>query len=178
VRRPTWALIGLIGAAIASWLAGKPFGPGRYADPTSGTELTGTATAIDGDSIRISGKEMRLRGIDAPEGRQDCTRDGRSWPCGREAAAALRDYLRRGNVTCRIDRTDQYGRGLAVCRAGGVDINAALVAQGHAVAIERGVDAIYLKEEQAARRERRGLWQGEFTRPNEWRRQNGIGGGR
>lgn len=173
-RRPVWALLGLLGVAIASWLANKPFGPSRYT--TGSSEISGRATAIDGDSLRIGSNEIRLRGIDAPEGRQECQRDGRDWPCGREAATALRRMLDQGAVTCRIDRRDQHNRGLAVCSSGGIDLNAKMVSDGWATAYKGGADTLYTREEAAARRDRRGLWQGEFTPPREWRRQNGIGG--
>jgi endonuclease YncB( thermonuclease family) len=169
-RRPVWALLGVLGVAIASWLANKPFGPSRYT--TGSGEISGRATAIDGDSLKIGSNEFRLRGIDAPEGRQECQRNGRDWPCGREAAAALRELVSRGQVTCASKERDQHNRFLAVCRNADGDINARMVADGWATAYDRGNDALYQREEQAAR----GIWQGQFTPPREWRRQNGIGG--
>jgi endonuclease YncB( thermonuclease family) len=174
-RRPLWAFLGILGMALASWLSSKPFGPQRYQDQSVG-DVSGRATAIDGDSLRLGSQELRMRGIDAPEGRQDCQRNGQSWPCGREAASALRRLVEAGPITCRIERQDQHNRGLAVCRRGEIDLNAAMVSEGWAVAFDRGADALYKREEQQARRERRGIWQGEFTPPQEWRRQNGIGG--
>src|SRR5215218_3460822 len=45
-------------------------------------ELQGLATVIDGDTLEIGGRHVRLFGIDAPETGQTCTRpDGRSSPC-------------------------------------------------------------------------------------------------
>ncbi len=41
-------------------------------------ELGGGATVVDGDSLEIGAVRIRLRGIDAPELRQTCTRDGAS----------------------------------------------------------------------------------------------------
>jgi endonuclease YncB( thermonuclease family) len=171
LRRPSWAFLGILAIAIVSWFTSRTPGPEPFR-----SEISGRATAIDGDSLRIGSSEIRLRGIDAPEGRQNCQRDGRDWPCGREAAAALRRLLEPGPLTCRVDRRDQHGRNLAVCSNGSGDINARMVADGWAVAYDRGNDVLYVREEQEARRARRGVWQGEFTPPRVWRQQNGIGG--
>jgi endonuclease YncB( thermonuclease family) len=35
-------------------------------------DITGPATVIDGDTIDIEGRRIRLYGIDAPESRQTC----------------------------------------------------------------------------------------------------------
>ena len=129
-------------------------------------EVAGSARAIDGDSLRLDGQELRLEGLDAPELRQTC-RDaaGRELACGREAQRALAAMLARGEVTCAISRPDRYGRGLARCRQGGTDINAALVRAGHAVAY-----GDYGALESEARAAGRGIWATRFERPQDWRR--------
>lgn len=131
-------------------------------------QLVGAAQAIDGDSLRLSGEELRLEGIDAPEYRQSCTdRSGREVDCGRAARRALVGLLTRGLVTCEIGRADRYGRGLARCRQGDTDINAAMVRQGQAVAY-----GDYRSEEEEARAAGRGLWALNFERPETWRRSH------
>jgi len=40
--------------------------------------LTGPARVIDGDTIIVAGEHVRLEGIDAPERKQTCQRNGRS----------------------------------------------------------------------------------------------------
>lgn len=131
--------------------------------------FAGRANAIDGDSLDVSGHEVRLLGIDAPEGRQSCTRDGRSWGCGEEARRALQRMIGHAVVSCRSHERDQYGRIVATCEAGGRNLGQAMVQSGLAVSYGR-----YRSEEAEARAARRGLWAGEFLAPREWRRQNGL----
>jgi endonuclease YncB( thermonuclease family) len=133
-------------------------------------EVRGRLQAIDGDSFRLAGHEVRLAGIDAPEGRQECDRSGRSFPCGREAEAVLRRLAGAAEVQCRIEKRDRHGRLLAVCEAGGIELNRRMVEEGWAVAFGR-----YEREEKAAAAARRGLWAGRFERPRSWRDRNRIG---
>ncbi len=109
---------------------------------------------------------MRLRGIDAPEYRQTCTTGGKAYPCGRQARAALAAMTAGKAVTCKGWERDKYDRLLAVCSVGSpaLDINGAMVRQGWAVAYGG-----YRSEEAEARKAKRGLWQGEFQRPRDWR---------
>jgi endonuclease YncB( thermonuclease family) len=128
------------------------------------TDLTGTAVAMDGDSLRIAGEEIRLLGIDAPELQQTCNVSGRSTSCGRESLSALRLLLAGGLATCVGSERDRYGRLLARCRVRGIDVGAALVRDGRAVAF-----GAYEAEEAEARSRYAGLWAGEFERPRDWR---------
>lgn len=131
----------------------------------SGETVTGMARAIDGDSLRLGHRELRLAGIDAPELHQTCQHDDGVYPCGREARGYLDGILARAPVTCTMREKDRYGRDLALCRQGDMDVNAALVREGQAVAYGR-FDA----EERQARGARRGVWSGRFERPADWRR--------
>lgn len=133
-------------------------------------ERTGMGEAIDGDSLRLSGEELRLRGIDAPELNQTCTVGGASDPCGRHARAALRRYLASGLATCIGEERDRFQRLLVVCRVRGIELNAAMVREGHAVAF-----GAYFAEEAEAKAGYRGMWAGTFQRPSDWRQQNGNG---
>jgi endonuclease YncB( thermonuclease family) len=130
-------------------------------------ELTGAAEIIDGDSLRINGVEIRLRGIDAPELMQTCQISGQNIPCGRNARAALRRLASTGLVTCVGDERDRYGRLLAVCRVRGIDINAAMVRDGQAVAFGG-----YTREEAEASAAFKGIWEGQFERPRDWRQRH------
>lgn len=85
---------------------------------------------LDGDTIKIAGVNYRLHGIDAPEKSQICQRDGHDWLCGQEAAGYLRRLIRGRAVTCQEKDRDRYGRVVAVCFAGGEDLNRAMVRAG------------------------------------------------
>ncbi len=136
---------------------------------------TGRFEAIDGDSLRKDGKEYRLHAIDAPELRQTCTNAaGRSYACGIEAQKALRRLARSGPLDCRIIESDRYGRLVADCVHGSENINREMVRQGWAIAYRRHGLA-YVAAEEEARTAARGLWQGSFERPEDWRARHRDG---
>ncbi len=119
---------------------------------------------IDGDSLVVNGVAIRLYGIDAPEYRQTCRRAGEQWDCGVEAARALRSMLSGRDVTCRTRDEDRYGRVVAVCRAADLDLGAAMVRGGYALAY-----GDYEKDEREARDARRGIWSSTFESPAAFR---------
>lgn len=130
---------------------------------------TGRYAAIDGDSLRRDGSELRLHGIDAPEYNQGCSnRMGGDYACGREAQRALARLIAGAELTCMIHETDRYGRGIATCDAGDLTINSEMVRLGWAVVL-RNSGMTYLGEEAEARKAQRGLWQGSFEDPARWR---------
>ena len=131
--------------------------------------ISGRAKITDGDSFEIGAMRVRLFGVDAPEGRQSCTREGRAWACGNEAARKLKSLIGDRTVTCTKRDVDDYGRIVAVCNSGGVDLGAEMARSGLAVAYRRYSND-YVDEENAARAAQRGLWAGEFTRPEDYRR--------
>jgi len=124
---------------------------------------------IDGDTIASGEHRIRLEGIDAPEIGQECQRSsGAEFECGHRAAAVLRSLLRRGPVVCDFDGLDRYGREIAHCRAGRVDLNREMVRLGWAMAFTRYSNE-FAADEAEARAAGRGLWAGRFTPPWEWR---------
>lgn len=128
--------------------------------------ITGVARVVDGDSLVINGREMRIRGIDAPEARQTCSISGQSVNCGRQATQALQRWISRGPASCTGHETDRFGRLLVQCRVNGTDIGADLVRNGFAVDF-----GDYPAEESEARAQYRGIWAGEFERPADYRRR-------
>lgn len=131
--------------------------------------VSGSARVIDGDTLVVGSKRVRLFGIDALESDQRCRAEGRSWPCGREATGALAGRIDGSTIACDERTRDDYGRVVAVCRRGGTDLNRWMVAQGWALAYRR-YSQDYVAAERTARSSRRGMWRGEFVPPWEWRR--------
>lgn len=129
------------------------------------------AVAIDGDSLRAAGREIRIAGIDAPELLQTCLDEhGGTWACGHQAHAFLRALVSRGTLACTSNSIDRYGRALATCSAGGVgDIGDAMVRAGYAVTF---MGIAYWPAELEARWNKRGIWRGKFDQPQDWRRRH------
>ncbi len=136
----------------------------------SRADITGQPRVIDGDTIEIAGQRIRLHGIDAPESRQLCRRDGEPWRCGEDATSALKAFLGSRPVSCEELDRDRYRRVVARCAVDGVDIGEWVVSRGWAVAYYL-YSYEYSRAEQRAKSARRGVWAGEFERPWEWRKQ-------
>lgn len=160
-RPVRWGLL----AALALAALGARWLEQRLAVP-----LAGNVRLVDGDSMHLGEREVRLVGIDAPEGPQRCRRDGKEWACGEEARRELQRLIGNDEVICQGRETDRFGRWLARCRAGGRDLNALMVERGFAVAY-----GDYEREERAAKAAKRGLWGAEFELPRAWRDRQGIG---
>ncbi len=138
--------------------------------PAGAEVISGQARVVDGDTLAVAGQHIRLDGIDAPETRQTCRRNGRRWACGKAATRAMRRLIGRNPVRCEVSDRDRYGRAVATCFAAGRDLQQELVRQGLALAYRR-YSTRYIPDEDAARAERAGLWSGEFEEPWNWRRQ-------
>ena len=132
----------------------------------------GRASVIDADTIEIHGERIRLHGVDAPEGRQNCFMpDNTPWRCGQQGALALSDFLGSAPVSCERLDTDRYGRMVGRCNAQGQDVSAWLVVSGWAMAYVK-YSRDYVVAEQIAREARLGIWQGTVQPPWEWRKKN------
>jgi len=135
-------------------------------------DVSGITVVTDGDTIRIDDTRIRLFGIDAPEGKQSCTRQGVAWLCGQEAGGYLRKLVAGEVLTCAQRNKDRYGRVVAICKLpDGRDIGASMVAAGYALAYRQYGGKMYDAPEAEAKAAMRGLWAGEFTPPWEWRRK-------
>lgn len=132
--------------------------------------IAGRASVIDGDSLEIQGRRIRLHGIDAPEAGQDCKAGGQTYRCGQKAALALSDKIGQQIVRCDQRDTDRYGRAVAVCRIGAEDLGAWLALEGWALPY-REFSREYVWAEDAAKKAGKGVWAGEFEAPWDWRRK-------
>ena len=149
---------------LTNWNSFKNLKPGS-------APIEGKPRIVDGDTLEIIGKRIRLHGIDAPERGQKCTRKGREYACGESATDALARMVADQQVTCRSKDVGRYGRIVAVCylEGGRININARMVEQGWALAYRR-YSMDYVDEESAAKALQEGIWAGEFMEPWVWRR--------
>jgi endonuclease YncB( thermonuclease family) len=105
---------------------------------------------IDGGTLVVDGRTVRLWGIEAPSADQTCvTTSGRSWPCGKRVRDQLRSAVRDSAVACQ-----PKAPGIELCRVAGLDIGALLVKEGLAKAQDD-----YRELEARARAARVGLWE-------------------
>ena len=132
---------------------------------------------IDGDTIDLGGVRVRLHGIDAAEDDQTCEpAPGLAWPCGDWVTARVRDLFEGRRAVCERVDTDRYGRAVARCSAdleaiaeakegpGGVDMGAAIVGRGLALAYRRYSED-YVAVEAEARARRVGLFGAALEEP-------------
>ena len=132
-------------------------------------DITGSAYVIDGDTIDISDVRIRLNGIDTPEIEQTCRTNGLIWDCGIEATKAMRHLTKGKQVNCIGNTKDQYGRLIANCFVGDLNLSATMVESGMALAY-RYYSLEYVIQEDFAREAKQGLWSGEFVAPWDWRK--------
>lgn len=161
-RRVAWMAAVFLVASVAGALAAPPTEPG-------GASITGSVRVVDGDTIDVDGRRVRLEGIDAPEASQDCqSATGEPWPCGRRATAELRALIDGGTVECHERGLDKYGRVLAMCLSGGKNINELMVRRGYAWAFVK-YSTEFAGAETEARQAKIGVWQGDAQAPWDFR---------
>ena len=135
-------------------------------------ELSGVPIITDGDTIKIINKRIRLHGIDTPEKKQICIKNTKEYSCGKEATDALAKKINGSRVTCKVqNRLDRYKRYIGVCFVGEVNLNKWMVRNGYAIAYRR-YSKDYNEDESYAKKNKLGLWAGNFIYPEKWRKLN------
>jgi endonuclease YncB( thermonuclease family) len=135
-------------------------------------DLAGIPGIVDGDTLTIGTTKIRLEGIDAPETDQFCLNaTGVRWTCGIEARDQLVVHVAGREISCSSSGIDVYKRTLATCKLAGEDLNGWMVKEGWALAYVR-YSSRYIQDEEDARTHQRGLWQGAFIAPWDWRHRN------
>jgi endonuclease YncB( thermonuclease family) len=162
-----------VGAAVAP-LSGDGSGSGGGSGQvTISSEISGRATGVTGDLMRVDGTFVRLEGIEAPASAQPCYREnGRRWNCASAARSGLAKIIRGHQVTCTPSGKDESGRTLANCVVDGTtDVATELVRNGYVFATSSSYFNSLSSAEETARNAKVGIWQGEVVRPQEWRDQ-------
>jgi endonuclease YncB( thermonuclease family) len=160
--RPT-LLVGVFGAIVAAgaallFLPSTPFG--RV--PAGPEQLVADATrvaVVDGATLRLGERVVRLRGIVAPARGDVCRGTGGiSFDCGTASAEALANLVRDRALTCRLAGRDREGFLQARCDAGNGDLARAQVTAGWARPDADANDLRLLSDD--ARAKRHGVWAG------------------
>ena len=125
----------------------------------------------DGDTIKINGEKIRFSGIDTPELRQTCLKQGIKIPCGIKAKQILIDKIADNKIVCVREGKDQYKRTLAECFVNNESLSSYLVKSGYAFAYRR-YSKKFITDEDFARTNKIGMWSMEFDYPWAWRKKN------
>ena len=142
--------------------------------------IKGIAKVIDGDTILINKKKIRLYGIDAPEQYQKCQKIwltisfisfNKDYFCGEISTNKLKKKINNQFMSCKWKNKDRYKRFIAECFKGKTNINRWMVRNGYAIVYKK-YSKKYLAAENLAKNEKLGLWVGSFEMPWEWRKEN------
>ncbi|MEC6986855.1 MAG: thermonuclease family protein [Pseudomonadota bacterium] len=150
---------------------------------TIANEISGVPKIIDGDTVHIKNFKFRLEGIDAPEMRQQCKKEFlkissiigftfyKDYSCGKVSKDKLISKINRSEIKCIFATKDRYKRYIATCFKGKINLNQWMVRNGYAIAYRR-YSKKYVPDEDFAKENKLGLWQGKFMNPEKWRKLN------
>ncbi len=154
-----------------------------FTQTLNSNEIHGTPRIIDGDTLSINAKKIRLAGIDAPEIKQQCKKPllkisgiigfqfNKDYKCGVTAKIKLKDKINISKIKCISLSKDRYKRFLATCYKDKINLNKWMVRNGYAVAYRR-YSKDYVSDENYAKENKLGIWEGSFMRPEKWRKLN------
>ena len=123
----------------------------------------------DGDTIKIDGEKIRFSGIDTPELKQICIKQGVKKPCGMTAKQILIDKIADNKISCIREGKDQYKRTLAECFVNNESLSSYLVKSGYAFAYRR-YSKKFIPDEDYAKFNKIGMWSMEFDYPWDYRK--------
>ena len=150
---------------------------------TIAEEISGIPKIIDGDTVHINENIFRLEGIDAPEMRQKCKKESlkisfiigftfyKDYNCGKVSKEKLKNKIRGSEIKCIFTTKDRYKRYIATCYKEKTNLNQWMVRNGYAIAYRR-YSKKYVSDEDFAKENKLGLWQGKFMNPEKWRKLN------
>ena len=143
-------------------------------------KISGFAKVVDGDTIKINSKKIRLYGIDAPEKKQKCKKTyltisfmsfTKDYVCGEVSTQKLIKKINKQKLNCNILDVDRYKRLIGECFKRNINLNSWMVSNGYAVAY-RKYSKKYVSDEINAKNNKLGIWQGKFEMPWDYRRKN------
>ncbi len=160
---PLLAIVALLIAGYAASLSSQESGSGQ------------AVSVIDGDTLEFNGEIIQLYGIDAPELGQLCDDNGKPWPCGVEAALALRKLVTVSGQELHCSpwqggppQRTADGALIEVCQVGEQDLAQVMLHNGYGVAMPQSFPD-YPEAEKDAKEASLGIWHSHFLLPWVWR---------
>ena len=126
---------------------------------------------VDGDTIHLNGEKIRFTGIDTPEIKQTCIKQGIKDQCGVTAKQILIDKISDNKIKCISEGKDQYKRTLAECFVNNESLSSHLVRSGYAFAY-RKYSKKFIEDENYAKANLLGMWSMKFEYPWDFRKNN------
>ena len=154
-----------------------------FLSDTIAEEISGVPKIVDGDTVHINDNKFRLEGIDAPEMRQQCKKVSlkisfiigftfyKDYSCGKVSKEKLINKISGSEIKCIFTTKDRYKRYIATCYKEKINLNQWMVRNGYAIAYRR-YSKKYVLDEDFAKENKLGLWQGKFMNPEKWRKLN------
>jgi endonuclease YncB( thermonuclease family) len=137
-------------------------------------KISGKAFVLDGDSLKVAKKDIRLFGIDAPEYSQKCfDKKNKEYACGQASKEFLIQLVGGKKIECFYAIKDKYQRYLSKCFVNNISINEELIKNGMAIIYNfTESDEKMDKLENQAKTNEIGIWQGTFELPKNYRKKN------
>lgn len=130
------------------------------AAPRAATKLYYRVTIRDGGTLRSGDVVIKLAGIVTRDADATCKgANGKSWPCGAAAKAALSRLIRSRAVTCELPQQGAQKEVVARCSVAGADLSTWMVRQGWAEPKDTDEPAL-AQAAAAAKQDKLGLWRG------------------
>jgi|TARA_B110000438_G_scaffold282890_1_gene310344 endonuclease YncB( thermonuclease family) len=126
---------------------------------------------VDGDTIYLNGEKIRFTGIDTPELKQTCIKDGTKNTCGITAKQKLINKIGNNIIECISEGKDQYKRTLAECFVNNESLSSYLVRSGYAFAYRR-YSKKFIIDEDYAKANQLGMWSMKFIYPWDYRKNH------
>jgi endonuclease YncB( thermonuclease family) len=125
---------------------------------------------VDGDTIHLNGEKIRFTGIDTPELKQTCIKEGLIDQCGVTAKEILIVKIGDNKVECISEGKDRYKRTLAECFVNDESLSSYLVRSGYAFAYRR-YSKKFVTDEDYAKKIQAGMWSMNFDYPWDYRKK-------